>query len=167
MALTRDVVGYEGLYLVTDEGEVMSCDHEVFNGRGYYVRKGRRLKQGCRDGYPCVALCKDGVMKTYSVHRLVAEAFIENPDELPQVNHIDENRANNKADNLEWCTQQYNVEYSKGKWVAQYSAEGEKMAEYKSIAVASKLTGIKRTSINNVLTGWSRTAGGYYWEYVE
>jgi len=167
MAQVRDVAGYEGLYLVTDDGEVMSCNHEVFNGRGFYVRKGRVLKQGTRDGYPCVVLFKDGKGKTFSVHRLVAKAFIDNPDGLPEVNHIDEDRTNNNVDNLEWCTKQYNIEYSKAKRVSQHTPDGEKIAEYKSVVIASDQTGISRTNIENVLNGWSSTAGGYCWKFVD
>lgn len=105
-------------------------------------------------------------MRTYSIHRLVAEAFIENPCGLPQVNHIDEDRTNNMADNLEWCSQQYNISYSKSKRVAQYDG-GEKVAEYRDAVTAAKQTGIGRTSICNALNGRSSTAGGYTWEYVD
>jgi hypothetical protein len=68
------------------------------------------------------------------------------------------------VDNLEWCDHQYNIDYSKSKRVEQYAGD-EKVAEYKSISTASEMTGISRTSINNVLCGWSRTAGGYGWKY--
>lgn len=101
----------------------------------------------------------------YSVHRLVAKAFIPNPNDLPEVNHKDENPLNCKASNLEWCDRQYNIEYSKAKRVAQYF-DGEKIAEYKSAVFASKMTGISRTSICNVLNGWTKTAGGYEWKFV-
>lgn len=105
-------------------------------------------------------------MEHKSVHRLVAEAFIPNPDNLPEVNHKDENGLNNSVDNLEWCSHQYNIEYSKNKAVVQYY-DGERIAEYKSIKVASQQTGINRKSISNVLNGWSKTAGGYEWDYKE
>lgn len=168
MALVRDVVGYEGLYSVTDEGDVISNRRVIRNGRREYAREPIVLKPGYRDGgYQMVVLFRDGVGKCASVHRLVAEAFIPNPDDLPEVNHKDENPANNRVENLEWCTRQYNIEYSKAKRVAQFDKDGEKLAEYRSISVAADMTGIGRTSINNALSGWSNTAGGYVWEYVD
>ena len=131
-------------------------------------RKAKKLKPHLRGRnglmYVAVTLSKDGESVAHSVHRLVAKAFIPNPEDLPEVNHIDENTMNNCVENLEWCTRQYNIDYSKAKRVEQY-IDGEKVAEYKSIAYASRMTGISRTSINNALTGWSNTAGGYEWKY--
>ena len=168
MSHRKPVKGYEGLYLVTDEGTVISLPRIVFNGRGCYERPEREMKQGTRAGkYKFVILRKDGRDEHFAVHRLVAEAFLENPDNLPEVNHKDENPSNNRADNLEWCTRQYNMEYSKAKAVAQYDMNGEKIAEYKSITYASQLTGILRTAINNAVAGQTSTAGGYRWKYIE
>jgi len=160
MALWKEVDGYEGLYLVSDEGEVISLRHEP----PVMLKGGLRGRSGLF--YKFVTLTKDGEEKKFSVHRLVASAFIENPNNLPEINHKDENTLNNRADNLEWCSRQYNIDYSKSKRVEQYE-HGEKIAEYRSIAEASRQTGIKRTSINNALTGWSETAGGYCWKYTE
>lgn len=160
MSTYKDVKGYEGLYLISDEGKVISLKHD----------EPKLLKTGLRgrDGlfYEFVSLAKNGQNKKFAVHRLVADAFLENPDNLPEINHKDENPLNNCVDNLEWCTRQYNVDYSKSKRVEQYENE-EKIAEYRSIAEASRQTGIKRTAINNNLTGWSETAGGYVWRYVD
>lgn len=172
MALWKEVDGYEGLYLVSDEGEVISLPREIHtkNKTGEIVvhRKAKKLKPHLRGRnglmYVAVTLSKDGESVAHSVHRLVAKAFIPNPDDLPEVNHIDEDTMNNCVENLEWCTRQYNIEYSKAKKIGQY-IDGEKVAEYKSISYASRMTGISRTSINNVLTGWSNTAGGYEWKY--
>ena len=174
MAEWREIAGYEGLYLISDEGEVIALPKQVIGRNAYgeivinkiekQVKHHLRGKGGLL--YPAVTLSKDGKSKAYSVHRLVAEAFIPNPENLPEVNHKDENPLNCKASNLEWCTHQYNIEYSKAKSVAQYY-DGELIAKYKSISVASKMTGIGRTSINNVLCGWAKTAGGYEWKYCE
>ena len=170
MAQWREVAGYEGLYLVSDEGKIFSLPKTVNNGRGEYVRSGKILSPGVRGKgelvYQFVVLSKGGESKSHSVHRIVAEAFIEKPEGCDVVNHKDRNTLNNNAENLEWCNQQYNNEYSHNKNVCQFF-DGVKIAEYKSIAYASQITKISRTSINNALTGWSATAGGYEWKYCE
>lgn len=108
----KPIKRYEGLYEVSNYGRVRSLD--AFLPFGKYVRKrcGRIMRiQNSSNGYKQVHLSKDGESKIYRVHRLVAEAFIDNPNGYPEVNHKDENRANNQADNLEWCTHQYNNSY--------------------------------------------------------
>lgn len=172
MARWKEVKGYEGMYLVSDDGEVISLPRDVHtsNSSGEIIvhRKAKRLKPHLRGRgdnlYPSVSLTKDNETKCYSIHRLVAIAFIPNPNNLPEVNHKDENPLNNRVENLEWCDRQYNIEYSKAKSIEQY-LNGEKIAEYKSIAYAQQITGISRTAINNALKGWSCTAGGYEWKY--
>lgn len=96
----RDIIGYEGLYQVSSLGRVKS------------LRKNIIMKFITRSGYYNLVLRKNGQRKSKQVHRLVAEAFIPNPDNLPIVNHIDYNRKNNKVENLEWCTQKQNVLWS-------------------------------------------------------
>ena len=103
----KDCKGYEGMYQVSNKGRVWSVKRQ-------FVLKGSLDK----DGYARVHLtAKNGKTKTEKVHRLVAIAFLENPSNLPQVNHRDENKQNNNADNLEWCDCSYNIIYSKGKAV--------------------------------------------------
>ncbi len=169
MSIWKPVKGYEDLYLVNDCGDVIAKPRVVFNGRGTYVRSGHKLRPGKRGRgnlkYLFVVLSDGENTQAKSVHRIVAEAFLENPNNLPEVNHKDENSMNNAVENLEWCTRQYNMEYSKAKKVGQYTILGEKVAEYKSIVLASKITGIWQTSITNCLTGWSKSAGGYIWKY--
>ena len=174
MALWKEIVGYEGLYLISDEGNIIALP-KTAKGRNKYCaitvkRKMRPLKKCLRGYHPheyeAITLTKDGESKRYAIHRLVAEAFIPNPDNLPEVNHKDENPLNNRVDNLEWCTRQYNIEYSKAKAVVQVK-NGVPVGKYKSIKEASRQTGIGRTSINNVLCGWSNTAGGFHWVYSD
>lgn len=163
MASWKPVTGYEEMYLVSDEGNVKSLKGKSPNGR--------LLKQGKRGRgeqlYAFVRLCDNGTEKAKSVHKIVAEAFLPNPDGLPEINHKDENPLNNSVDNLEWCTRQYNIDYSKSKHIEQYTKDGIKIAEYKSISYAAEITGISRRAINNALCGWSNTAGNYYWRYTE
>lgn len=96
----RPVVGYEGLYEVSSYGRVRS------------LRRGRILTSSInRDGYVRCHIKVNGVSKYYLVHRMVAEAFIPNPDNLPQVNHKDEDKTNNRVENLEMCNAKYNSNY--------------------------------------------------------
>lgn len=101
----KDIEGYNGYYQVSNHGNVKSLKGNVE----------RILKISKHSGYPIVTLSKNCICKTFLVHRLVAEAFIPNPDNLPIINHKDNSRDNNVASNLEWCTQKYNVNYSKHK----------------------------------------------------
>ncbi|WP_337098662.1 NUMOD4 domain-containing protein [Paenibacillus sp. YIM B09110] len=113
----REVVGYQGYYEVSNLGDVRSLDRIVYkeqNGKvvGTPV-KGRMLKTGiCNRGYSRLRLSKDGKSTTYRVHRLVAAAFIDNPDNKSEVNHIDGNKLNNAIWNLEYCTKMENVQHA-------------------------------------------------------
>ena len=96
----RAVPGYEGLYEVSNMGNVRN------------VRRNKLLRLlKTNNGYIRVFLCKNGIKTGFQVHRLVSEAFIPNPNNLPQVNHKDEDKTNNNVDNLEWCTAKYNLNY--------------------------------------------------------
>ena len=106
----RPIEGYEGLYEVSNTGQVRSFDRYVkySNGR-IHLHKGKVLSPiKDRDGYLQVNLCYSGRINSIKIHRLVAQAFIPNPDNLPQVNHKDEVKTNNNVDNLEWCDSKYN-----------------------------------------------------------
>lgn len=113
MEIWKPVPDFEGCYEVSSEGRVRSLDKLiVLNNGGEYIKYGRILKQASdKYGYRTVILRDSGRSKMYKVHRLVALTFIENPDGFPQINHRDENKANNKVDNLEWCTLEYNCKY--------------------------------------------------------
>lgn len=106
LEIWKPVVGYEGLYKVSNLGKVKACPKNGLSER--------ELKPVIVGLYPSVKLVKDGVYKNKYVHRLVADAFIPNPDNLPEVNHKDEDKMNCSADNLEWCTRRYNVSYGTG-----------------------------------------------------
>ena len=109
-----DIPSYEGLYQCSNLGRVKSLDRKVLSTKKVtfekFLRGGIR-KQQDRVGYKVVTLFKNGNRKTHYVHRLVAKVFIPNPNNYPMVNHKDEDRTNNKVENLEWCTHQYNLNY--------------------------------------------------------
>ena len=116
----KDIVGYEGLYKVSNTGKVMRLEREVSGKCGSIRHKPARLlkpsqggKGACKgNGYLQVALIRDGKAKPTKIHRLVAEAFIPNPYLLPQVNHIDGNKLNNNVENLEWCDGYHNIRHA-------------------------------------------------------
>ena len=130
----RPVVGYEGYYEVDQFGRVFAVDrvvHVIDNGREYdKPLKGRQMKQSVHSqGYKTVSLTKDGHTKTMYVHRVVAEAFIPNPNNYPFINHKDEDKTNNFVENLEWCTNEYNVNYGKGKERRAKKIRGRELSE--------------------------------------
>lgn len=166
----KPVKGYEGLYEVSNCGNVKSLARRDRNNRGVSERILRMAAN--TSGYNRVILAKDGTRKTCYVHRLVAEAFIPNGNELPMINHIDENKLNNRVENLEWCTAKYNSNYGEtgkriaealSKAVCQYTPSGAFVAEYCSSQEANRVTGIPQGNISRVINGERRTAGGYIW----
>ena len=156
----KDIKGYEGLYAVTPEGEVWSYRRKKFLGYHYDKR-----------GYPRVSLYKDGKIKHYMIHRLVAEAYIPNTDNLPQINHRDENKTNNCIQNLEWCDGKYNANYGTRNEkisnslkipILQYTLDGEFVREWPSATdVGKEVSG----HISSCAKGSRKSAYGYIWRY--
>ena len=116
-------------------------------------------------GYIQVPIKKNKKMKMFLVHRLVAEAFIPNPNNYKEINHIDEDKTNNNVDNLQWCDRQYNNDYSLSKPVLQFDKKKLKIAEYKSISEASRQTGINLTQISRCCRNKAKMANGYIWRF--
>ena len=169
----RDIDEYEGYYQVSNYGKVKSLPRKTRNGS---CKCEKILTPGNdKDGYKIVNLYKDTGKKTYRVHRLVAEAFLENPNNLPEINHKDENPANNMIDNLEWCTSKYNSNY--GTWREKRTGKNNPRARkircidtgevFNTIKEASKAYNVGRTNIGECLSGRTKTAGGYKWEYYK
>lgn len=162
----KNIKGYENTYQISNLGRVRSKDMMVKNKKTYYLKKGRILKPIVKaHGYLWVSLKG----KLISVHRLVAENFIDNPYGYYEINHKDENKQNNYAKNLEWCTHKYNCEYSKNKKVNQYKKNGEFIKKYNSIKTAAEQTKTHYSHIVNCCKhkyGF-KTANGFKWEYAE
>lgn len=173
----KNIKGFEGSYQVSNYGNVRGIDRILKDGRFW---KGRTLKPGSNGkGYLYVHFNLNG--KNYLIHRLVAEAFLPNPNNYPEVNHIDEDKSNNKVDNLEWCDHKYNNNYGSRnkrmletrnrngknfKPVLQYTKDGIFIKYYKSIISAFEETGIGSPDITNCAKGNRKSAGGFIWKYA-
>lgn len=162
----KDIVGYEGMYQVSNRGRVRSLDRNIQTGIGHCVRRGQILKpRASGKGYLQVALAHQ---TQRLVHRLVAEAFVPNPYILPFINHKDENKKNNCAENLEWCTMSYNNSYNgRAQRIADKKKKAVRCIEtgqvFSSIKEAEKTVGVVG-SITPCLRGKTKTAAGYHWE---
>ncbi|CAB1251658.1 HNH endonuclease [Ruminococcaceae bacterium BL-6] len=173
----KNIKGYNGEYKISNIGRV------------YSVKSNKYLKIA-KDyhGYLFVNLCSKGKQKYKRVHRLVAEAFIPNPNNLPEVNHKDENKENNCVENLEWCNRSYNCNYgtrnerakntiinmdykninyvTKPKIVVQYTLHGELIKIYKSTQEAERETGFNHCNICRCCNGKLHTYKNYIWKYI-
>ena len=168
----KTIDGYEN-YMVSDWGRIMSLN---YNGTG----KARIMKPYNAKAYLVVDLVNGNGRKPKYVHILVAQAFIPNPNNLPEVNHIDEDGHNNHVGNLEWCTELYNNRYGtrieraaksrinhpkRSKPVIQYSLDGELVKEYPSASEVERQLGIRQQSISRCCLGQRSTCHGYIWRY--
>ena len=187
----KDVKDYEGLYQVSNMGRVKSLERMKWNGRGYQKIPEKILKASeYRGGYLQVNLSKDGKAKDCKIHRLVAQAFISNPQNLPEVNHKDENKKNNCVENLEWCSKLYNINYGTGRKRSAEKRRGKKKSEehikklskpvfsvnkesglimwWQSASEAGRILGIAKQSICACCRGRKcKSAGGHYWFYAD
>lgn len=171
----RDVVGFEGLYLVSNTGKIKGVDRIIGykNGRTRKWKGTEKKQTPARHGYLKVGLSKNGKGKTIQVHHVVAEAFVPKIPGKDQVNHKDGDKTNNRADNLEWCTPRENDIHKinilgKGiKTVNQYDLQGNFIASYPSLKKAEEETGVARCSISNVVCGRRNKAGNYIWRLAE
>lgn len=173
----KEIKGYESLYQVSNLGNIKRI--KFINN---IVEKDKeKILKPIKNKYLQVALSKEGKVKMKYIHRLVAEAFIPNLSNLPQINHKDENKHNNKMNNLEWCSRKYNMNYgtingrmSKShkkenlknrKPVVQYDKNMCIIKEYNGICEAVKEINIDKSSIIRCCKNKQKTAGGYIWKY--
>ena len=171
----KDIAGYESLYQVSNLGRVKSLRRLTkCRGGSYGVVKEKILKKSLNNGYEIVSFIKDNRHKTYSVHRLVALAFIANPYNLPQINHKDEFKSNNIAKNLEWCTHRYNINYgsfqknkakSNSKKTYKTSIDGEILGAYDSLKEAATANAERSGSVSNCIGGRVKTLHGFLYKH--
>lgn len=170
----RDVVGYEDTHQVSNLGRVRVKERVINTSTGKRKYKSKLLRIQTSRGYKFVTLVVKNNRKTAYIHRLVAEAFIPNPENLPEVNHKDENKLNNCVDNLEWCTVAYNNTYgtrlervskTRSKPIIQYSLDDKFIRIWDSTKEAAKFIGCCRENINRCLVGATKTAFGFKWKY--
>lgn len=187
----RDVVGYEGLYQVSSFGRVKSLARLSKRSDGNYQPTPTKiLVPICVNGYCAVGLHLLGKQKMNYIHRLVADAFVPNPDNLPQVNHRNEDKTCNIPDNLEWCDSKYNINYGtrnkrhsekinsepikqkmidskRGtmKPVIQLTLDGEFVKEWESMKEVARVFGIHRSGIQHCCKGKQKTYKGFIWKY--
>ena len=162
LEIWKDIKGYENLYQISNLGNVLSV-----------YSNDRILKLNPNtDGYLIVNLSKNGTSKTMKIHRLVAQAFIPNPENKPEVNHIDENKQNNSVENLEWVTHKENCNYgTRNERMRKTQSVKIKCIEtntiYYGIRECAREMNLNHSSILKVLQGKYQKAGGYTFEYFE
>lgn len=180
----KDIEGYEGLYQVSNLGNVKSLNYRHHGGTSNLHQY--RLPQG----YMVVHLYKDNKKKMHYVHRLVGQAFLDNPQNLPEINHINENQSDNSVENLEWCSSKYNTNYSRVKHPERYftsingkrtnkktkysnfvinqlAKDGTIIKQWNNISEIVRTTEFKHSAIVRCCKDNRKTACGYKWEFAE
>ena len=174
-----DIPGYQGKYKITDSGKIFSVARFVAeSGRAGRFYKEKELKQQIdKYGYHKVSLCNNGIQKWYFVHRLIAITFLPNPNNLPCVNHKDENKLNNCVDNLEWCTKSYNHSYgtciertsekqrlTHSNCITIVGYKENEIIEFHSISSASRYFNVSHAAISKAIRRGNKCKG-YNWKY--
>ena len=178
----KDIKDYEGLYQVSNFGRIKSLErYKNCHSKKVLVKEkllsGHTRRPNTND-YLNVVLSKNGECKRYAIHRLVAQEFIDNPDGKPQVNHIDGNKQNNRADNLEWCTNKENCIHAvknglfrkkKNKKIIQLSLRGEKLKVWDTLAEIQDELGIDKRLVHRCCNHYENTkkAKGFIWKFEE
>ena len=184
----KNIKGFENYYQISTFGRIRSLTRKVNTFHGIRIVKGQILKPlKTRNGYYRIDLRLKQKHNYFLIHRLVAKTFLPNPNNFPCINHKDNNPLNNNVNNLEWCTQSYNVKYSyingnakptsgcfkKGnipynlKKVSQYDKEGNLIRTYNSVKLAAISMGRTPSSIFNCLAGRTKYSAGYIWRYAD
>ena len=174
----KPIKDFEDIYEVSNDGRVRSLNHKRKNKNGFYIQKRKVLKCGInkKTGYKMVSLSKNGKSKTKYIHKLVAETFLDNPNNYECINHKDENKLNNEIDNLEFCTKKYNCRYGNrnkkiaeklSKKINQYDLEGNFIKTWDSSVQIERTININQRNVCLCCKGKRKTVGGYIWSYAK
>lgn len=170
------VVGYEGLYEVSNQGNIRSVARRIPHSKKGYTRVFygsvlTPITNKSRNNYCYISLKKDGKKKNLLLHRLIAQAFIPNPENKNQINHKDYNPCNNAVNNLEWCDSKYNLNYSlcnrkdqkgkHGRKVTAYDMSGNLIGSYNTVREAARQLNVYGQNICSILSGKNKWIKGY------
>lgn len=170
----KDIQSYEGFYQVSSLGRIRSLNRTVRNRLGFTIAKGKVLSGVSKNGYLRVQLFKEGRWKSYPIHRLVANAFLSNSNSMPEVNHKNEDKGDNRVDNLEWCDRKQNCNYGTrtkrqseklSKKVLQLTIDGKLVSSFKSTAEVFRVLGFRSSHISECCNGIRTISYGYKWRY--
>ena len=170
MEIWKDIIGFEGMYQISNYGNVKSLkkkkQHSDYLLKPFFIK----------NGYLKTQLSKNNVCYRPLIHRLVAMHFIDNPNNYKEVNHKDENKTNNRVDNLEWCDRKYNVNYGTAKlreaktkhkyFIEQYDLNNNFIKKWYSLKEIEIDTNYKKNNIQQNCLGNTKSAYGYKWKYI-
>ena len=184
----KDIKGYEGLYQVSNLGRIKTLDRKIKKKSrwgtiiNYHIKEKILIPIKLNNDYFKVSLSKDNDVNSYLIHRLVAETFIPNPNNLPCINHKDEDKSNNCVKNLEWCTVLYNNTYGtklkkqsekqinnpkSSKKINQYDLEGNFIKTWESMNEIHRQLGIYSQHIYRCCNNKRKSTGGFKWSYYK
>lgn len=184
----KDIDGYIGLYQVSNLGNIKSVERFRTNGKSGYIQQSKILKTGNENGYLFVNLSKMGVVKKFKVHRLVANHFLPNPENKPEIDHINTDKTDNRVENLRWVTHKENMnnplsknkqsksmkgkpspkgkEHKQSKPIIQFTINGKFIRQWDSVMDIEREMGLKHQNICHNALGKSSNCGGFIWRYV-
>lgn len=171
----KDIKDYEGLYQVSNLGNIKRVQRKRYDRNQLLEEKIIKVIFPKNKWYPYFSLCKNGVAKNHYLHRVLAIAFIPNPNNYPCINHIDGNKQNNNLNNLEWCSFSHNnkeahkLKLNRGtaKTTLQFDKQGNFIKEWFSTRQAEKQLNIANGNVSACCIGNKKSAGGYIWKYKE